>query len=103
MHTGTHSFIHQGALTDLIRTTRHTTAHTKTFLGKNLHYHQRVDELRSASLVLVKIKQTTCIPVEPGKHALEERRAHNTTTLAPYGAKRPVPEYAPPDCLPTGD
>ena len=34
-----------GALTDLIRTTRLTTAHTKTFQGKNMHYHQRVDEL----------------------------------------------------------
>ena len=42
------------ALTDLIRTTRHTTAHTKTFLGKHLQYHQRVDELGSTSLVLVK-------------------------------------------------
>ena len=51
-----------GALTDLIRTTRHTTAHTKTFLGKHLHYHQRVDELRSTSLVLVKTKQTHLHP-----------------------------------------
>ena len=61
MHTGTHSFIHQGRLPTSYAQ-RGIQQHTKTFLGKHLHYHQRVDELRSTSLVLVKTKQTHLHP-----------------------------------------
>ena len=59
----THSFTHEGRLPTSYAQ-RGIQQHTllKTAQGKNLHYHQRVAELRSASLVQVKTKQTHLQP-----------------------------------------